>query len=107
MRRSKTLLCLTAVLVATASLCAAPPQPQRIELLVSAAASLKDVLGEVNDLYHKQRPGVSISLNLGGSGTLETQIEQGAPADVFISAAPEEMDALASKGLLRANTRIA
>jgi molybdate transport system substrate-binding protein len=108
MRRSKTLLCLTAaVLAATANLYATPPQPRRVELLVSAAASLKDVLGEVNDLYQKQHPGVSVSLNLGGSGTLETQIEQGAPADVFISAAPEEMDALASKGLLRANTRIA
>jgi molybdate transport system substrate-binding protein len=108
MRRLNTFLCITAALLATAaSICAAPPEPQHVDLLVSAAASLKDVLGEVNDLYHKQHPEISVSLNLGGSGTLETQIEQGAPADVFISAAPEEMDALASKGLLRANTRIA
>jgi molybdate transport system substrate-binding protein len=108
MRQMKTLLCFTAAVLATAAtICAAPPEPQRVDLLVSAAASLKDVLGEVNDLYHKQHPDVSISLNLGGSGTLETQIEQGAPADVFISAAPEEMDELASKGLLRANSRIA
>jgi molybdate transport system substrate-binding protein len=108
MRRWKTLLCIaTAVLAAAATVSAAPPQPQPVELLVSAAASLKDVLGDVNDLYHAQHPDISIALNLGGSGTLEMQIEQGAPADVFIAAAPEEMDALESKGLLRADTRIA
>jgi len=106
MRRSKLLSCCAAAALAVAAVAsAAPPQPQRAELLVSAAASLKDALVEVNDLYHQQHPGVFVSLNLGGSGTLETQIEQGAPADVFISAAPEEMNALASKGLLRAGTR--
>ena len=110
MPRWKLLLCLAAAaLAAAAGVSAAPPppHPQRVELLVSAAASLKDALGDVNDLYHQQHPDVSISLNLGGSGTLETQIEQGAPADIFISAAPEEMDALASKSLLRAGTRVA
>jgi molybdate transport system substrate-binding protein len=104
--RATLLLATIAVLAAAAALGAAPPAPQHAELLVSAAASLKDALGEVNDLYHQQHPDISISLNLGGSGTLETQIEQGAPADVFISAAPEEMNALESKGLLRAGTRI-
>jgi len=108
MRRLYTLLCIaTAVLAAAATVSAAPPQQQHVELLVSAAASLKDALGDVNDLYRAQHPDISVSLNLGGSGTLEMQIEQGAPADIFISAAPEEMDTLESKGLLRANTRIA
>jgi molybdate transport system substrate-binding protein len=105
-----TLLCIViAALAASANVAAAPPepQPQRVELLVSAAASLKDALADIDDLYHTQHPDISISLNLGGSGTLEMQIEQGAPADVFIAAAPEEMDALESKGLLRADTRIA
>jgi molybdate transport system substrate-binding protein len=105
-----TLLCIViAALAASANVAAVPPesQPQRVEVLVSAAASLKDALGDVDDLYHTQHPDISISLNLGGSGTLETQIEQGAPADIFISAAPEEMDALESKGLLLAGTRIA
>jgi molybdate transport system substrate-binding protein len=107
MRRLKTPLCLVALAFsAIASASATPPPSPRVELLVSAAASLKDALSEVDDLYHKQHPDVSISLNLGGSGTLEIQIEQGAPADVFISAASEEMDALGSKGLLRADTRV-
>jgi molybdate transport system substrate-binding protein len=107
MRRWPMLPCLaTTALALGITVHAAPPQPQRAEMVVSAAASMKDVLAEIDDEYHKQHPDVSISLNLGGSGTLETQIEQGAPADVFISAAPEEMDALASKGLLRPGTRV-
>jgi molybdate transport system substrate-binding protein len=68
MPRWKLLLCLAAAaLAAAAGVSAAPPppHPQRVELLVSAAASLKDALGDVNDLYHQQHPDVSISLNLG------------------------------------------
>lgn len=109
MRRLKTALCIAAAALAAVAgaRAAPPPTPQHVELLVSAAASLKGALGEVDDLYHAQHPDISISLNLGGSGTLETQIEQGAPADIFISAAPQEMDALQSKGLLRADSRIA
>jgi molybdate transport system substrate-binding protein len=69
-------------------------------LLVSAAASLKDALGEINTLYQQSKPGVNISYNFGASGALQQQIEQGAPADVFISAAKKQMDALEQKGLL-------
>lgn len=43
--------------------------------------------------------------NLSGSGTLQRQVEQGAPVDVFISASPDEMDALGSEGLLLPGTR--
>lgn len=46
-----------------------------------------------------------IHLNLGASGTLQRQIEQGAPVDIFISASPKEMDSLESKGLILAGTR--
>jgi molybdate transport system substrate-binding protein len=108
MPRWKSLLCIVAAACAAQpGAFAAPPSQAHAELLVSAAASLKDALGEINDLYHKQHPNVDVSLNLGGSGTLETQIEQGAPADVFISAAPEQMNALESKHLLRPGTRVA
>jgi molybdate transport system substrate-binding protein len=44
-------------------------------------------------------------MNYGASGTLQLQIEQGAPVDVFLSAAPKQMDALAAKGLLLDGTR--
>jgi molybdate transport system substrate-binding protein len=75
-------------------------------LTVSAAISLKDALNEISHLYETEQPGhPAIHFNFGGSGTLQRQIEQGAPVDVFISASPKEMDALESKGLLLGATR--
>ena len=78
--------------------------PQQ-ELTVSAAISLKEVLDKVAQLYRVERPGTVIHFNLGASGTLQRQIEQGAPVDIFISASEDQMDSLASKGLLLAGTR--
>jgi len=75
------------------------------EVTVSAAISLKDALDEISHLYSTQHPGAELHFNLGGSGTLQRQIEQGAPVDIFISASPKEMDSLQSQGLLLPNTR--
>ena len=72
---------------------------------MSAAISLKDALDEAKQLYTADNPNVNIALNYGASGTLQIQIEQGAPVDVFFPAAPKQMDALDSKGLLLAGTR--
>lgn len=74
-------------------------------LLISAAASLKDILEEIKPLYQQSKPNVKISYNFGSSGALQQQIEQGAPADIFISAAKKQVDALEQKGLLVAGTR--
>lgn len=74
-------------------------------LIVSAAASLKDILEEIKPLYQQNKPNVKISYNFGSSGALQQQIEQGAPADIFISAAKKQVDALEQKGLLVAGTR--
>jgi molybdate transport system substrate-binding protein len=81
------------------------PQAGKTDLTVSAAISLKDALDEVRTLYISQNPRVSLAMNYGASGTLQLQIEQGAPADIFLSAAPKQMDALATKGLLLDGTR--
>lgn len=75
------------------------------EITVSAAISLKDVLEEIAQLYRAERPRTVIHFNLGASGSLQLQIEQGAPVDIFISAAPKQMDALESEDLLLAGTR--
>ncbi|MBW4643825.1 MAG: molybdate ABC transporter substrate-binding protein [Goleter apudmare HA4340-LM2] len=74
-------------------------------LLVSAAASLKDVMEEIKPLYQQSKPGTTINYNFGSSGALQQQIEQGAPADIFISAAKRQVDALEAKGLLLPGTR--
>jgi len=75
-------------------------------LLVSAAVSLKDALADVAAAWQHVHPDIEVNYNFGGSGSLELQIEQGAPADVFISAAEDPMDKLAAKGLLQPETRM-
>ena len=74
-------------------------------LLISAAASLKEAMAEIQPLYQQSQPNVNISFNFGASGALQQQIEQGAPADIFISAGKRQMDALETKGLLAPGTR--
>jgi molybdate transport system substrate-binding protein len=80
-------------------------KPPAADLTVSAAISLQNTLQDVARLYHSQNPQVAIHLNLGASGTLQRQIEQGAPVDLFVSAAPSEMNALEGKGLIIRDTR--
>ena len=74
-------------------------------LLISAAASLKEALEELKPLYQQSKPNVNINYNFGSSGALQQQIEQGAPADIFISAAKRQVDALEQKGFLVPGTR--
>ena len=78
----------------------ATQQEQTVTLTVSAAASLTDAIANIEQLYQQQNPKVSITSNLASSGSLQRQIEQGAPVDVFISAASDKMDALQEQGLL-------
>jgi molybdate transport system substrate-binding protein len=78
--------------------------PQQ-ELTLSAAISLKDALDKVAQAYRADRPDTVIHFNLGASGTLQRQIEQGAPVDIFISASEDQMNSLESKGLLLPGTR--
>ena len=89
--------------------CSAPTlnnqQPKVVSLTVSVAASLQDAMKAIKVLYTKQTPEVTIIYNFASSGSLQQQIEQGAPVDVFISAAPKQMNALDSKGLLLEKTR--
>jgi molybdate transport system substrate-binding protein len=67
------------------------------EITVFAAASLTDVIAEVAARFEKEH-SVTVKLNLAGSGTLARQIEQGAEADVYLSANKNWMDYLVEKG---------
>lgn len=69
-------------------------------LTVYAAASLTDAFTEIGEAFEAENPGVTIAFNFGGSQNLRTQIEQGAPADVFASANMREMDALVAQDLV-------
>jgi molybdate transport system substrate-binding protein len=95
------LLCLGAVLCTTT-----PTSGQQASsITVSAAISLKDALDELGHTYEQRHAGTKVAFNYGSSGTLEHQIEQGAPVDIFFSAAEKQMDALESGDLLVAGTR--
>jgi molybdate transport system substrate-binding protein len=96
----KTLACFAAALLLTA----AHGLAQETEILVSAAASLTDVLTALAPAAEKVI-GARVSLNFGGSGTLRKQIEEGAPADLFFSASSDDMDGLEAKGLILSGTR--
>lgn len=67
---------------------------KEIELTVFAAASLQETLTEIESLYQKDHPNVTLVFNFDSSGTLKTQIEAGAECDVFISAGQKQMDEL-------------
>jgi len=75
------------------------------KLTISAAASLKDSLAEVETSYKQSHSNISFDNNFGSSGSLAIQIDQGAPVDIFLSAAAKPMDDLNSKGLIVAATR--
>ncbi len=83
----------------------ASPVQANTTLVVSAAASLKDVLEEIAKGYRQSKPGIDVRYNFGASGALQEQIENGAPVDVFISAAKKQMDALEQKGMLLPGSR--
>ncbi len=73
---------------------------KKTEIIVSAAASLQDSLDKIAVLYEKEHPDIDLVFNYGASGTLQKQIEQGAPADLFFSAGDKQMKALVDKGLI-------
>jgi molybdate transport system substrate-binding protein len=79
--------------------------PARTTLTLSVAASLTETMGEIEAQYRQIHGNVEFRNNFGGSGTLEKEIEQGAPVDVFLSAAAGPMDELQAKGLIEATTR--
>jgi molybdate transport system substrate-binding protein len=82
-----------------------PVKQENVQLTISAAASLKEALGEITPLYSKAKSNVAIRNNFGSSGDLQQQIINGAPVDVFISAAAKQMDDLQKKDLIVADTR--
>lgn len=73
---------------------------EAVELNISAAASLKEAMAKIEEEYKKVNENVTLAVNYGASGSLQQQIEQGAPCDVFISAGQKQMKVLDEAGLL-------
>lgn len=75
------------------------------QITVSVAASLQDALGEIQKIYAVKKPKVKVTINFASSGSLQRQIEQGAPVDLFLSAGSKQMDELESKDLIIKESR--
>jgi molybdate transport system substrate-binding protein len=81
------------------SVAPASPSAAAVDLTIYGAASLKGALAAAKPIYAAANPGVTLTISTDASSTLATQIEQGAPADVFLSADSRNPQALIDKGL--------
>ena len=77
---------------------------ETVELIVFAAASLTETLTAIGEAYGADHPGVTFQFNFDSSGTLKTQIQEGADCDLFISAGQKQMDQLDSAASAEVNT---
>ncbi|HJQ28601.1 MAG TPA: molybdate ABC transporter substrate-binding protein [Rubrobacter sp.] len=75
-------------------------------LTILAASSLTDAFGVLAKTFEKQHPGTEVRTSFGASSDMLAQIQQGAPADVFASAAEEEMDTAVNDGLVKGEPEI-
>ena len=91
MKGSKRIVSLAAALLLCFGCAAAEG---KTELNIFAAASMTETLTQLKDIYETEHPEIEIIYNFDSSGTLKTQIENGAECDVFISAAPKQMNQL-------------
>ena len=82
------------------------PSSAPVELTAYAAASLRDVLEPLKARYAQIAPWVTITISTGASSALRTQIEQGAPADVFLSADTKNPAALVTAGLTAGEAKL-
>jgi len=96
---------LGAALAATACGPAKEDETKRTKLYVFAAASMTETLQELEKKYEAKNKDTDLVFNFDSSGTLKTQIENGAKCDVFISAAQKQMNGLADQNLVKTETR--
>ena len=94
-------LVMALVLSAAVPMCA---HAETTELIVFAAASMQETLTELGNLYMEQNPDLSIVFNFDSSGTLKTQIQEGADCDLFLSAGQKQMNQLDITASAEVNT---
>lgn len=102
-------LMLSIILVLSLTACSGTPvkeATEATEIVVFAAASMTETLEELERSYIAAHPKVKLTFNFDSSGTLKTQIEEGAVCDLFISAAQKQMNGLEEGGYIDADTRV-
>lgn len=85
---------------------AASESSEEAELVIFAAASMTETLEQIKTAYEADNPGIRLVFTFDSSGTLKTQIEEGAYCDLFVSAAQKQMDQLAELELIDVSTRV-
>jgi molybdate transport system substrate-binding protein len=81
-------------------------QKKPVELTISAAASLNEALIEIKKEFENDNPQIKLLYNIGGSGALKQQILQGAPVDLFLSAAHDPFNELTQAGFIDKQTQV-
>ena len=94
MKRTLALLLALCMLLALAACGGTPKEAEKTEVIVFAAASMTETLTELKAVYEADHPEVNIVYNFDSSGTLKTQIQEGADCDLFISAGQKQMNQL-------------
>jgi molybdate transport system substrate-binding protein len=101
MFQSKVFIVITVVMLIIVSGCSSNElSTDKVELTISAAASLKESLEKIQQSYEKENPNVKLRYNFGGSGSLQQQIAQGAPVDLFFSSAEDKFNKLVDEGFI-------
>ena len=105
MKTWKKLACSILALVMVLSLAACGgSSAKEVELIVFAAASMQETLTEIGENYMKEHTNIKLTYNFDSSGTLKTQIQEGAECDIFISAGQKQMDQLDAAASADVNT---
>lgn len=81
-------------------------EAQKTEIIVFAAASMDESMRQIKALYEAANPNVTITYSFESSGTLLTQIKEGADCDLFISAAQKQMNSLSDLNMIDESTRV-
>ena len=100
------MLTMRKILLSLALVLAMAVPARAADLTVSAAASLTDAFNEIKTAFSKDHPGVNVTMNFAASGALLSQMEKGAPVDVFASADQKTMNMAVDKKLIDTATRV-
>ena len=106
MKKKLPALFLALAMILSLVACGSTGKNEDVELIVFAAASLTETMDQIIENYKTAVPSVTIIPNYDSSGALLTQIQSGAVCDLFLSAAPKQMDTLDEEGLLLEDTRL-
>lgn len=105
MKKKKQIFALLAVIILSSAALSGCGSREKKTLTIAAAASLTDVTKDIAKRYKEKEPNVNLNFSYGSSGALQTQIEEGAEVDVFLSASQKQMDALSKKNLVNRTSK--